>query len=203
MNLNKTVKSILGIIGGIFLAALSGGLWEEVLRPTFHFIGILIIELMSHIFLSYKDNIYKQSSDGFHEYPSLFLMLVFIMALGFAYQMLVMKHPYAKDKQSKQETRFSYFIRSKWGYYLTYFISIFVIAFLSVFIAGYSYTNQIITYSNKSIAIVSPYINENERLTLSSEFSSIKKAEDFYAFKKHLDNIAKKNNLELEELSPF
>ncbi len=203
MKLNKTLKYSLGVIGTLFLGAIGNGLWEGILKPVFHFVGIWTIELMSHIFLNYKDNIYKKASDGFHEFPSLFVMLILILVLVMLYQRLITHHPHVKDKKSKWDIAISNFIKSKKGYYFTCFISIFAIAFLYIFIVEYSYVNQIITYSEKSISIVSPYVDEHERLVLKSEFSSIKNAEDFYVFKKNLESIAQNNNLELGEFSPF
>ncbi len=203
MKLNKTLKYGFGIIVTLFLGALSNGLWEGILKPVFHFVGMWTIELMNHIFLNYKDNIYKKASDGFHEYPSLFVMLILIFVLLMLYQGLITHHPHVRDKKSKWDIAIANFIKSRKGYYLTCLISIFVMAFLYIFIVEYSYVNQIITYSEKSISIVSPYVDENKRLVLKSEFSSIKSAEDFYTFKKNLDSIAQDNNLELGEFSSF
>jgi len=200
--MNKAIKYIFGIFGTLVLAVIGNGLWE-LSKPGFQFIGKWTIELMGYLFLNFKDDIYKRASDGFHEYPSLFLMIMFIIVIATLYQMLITKHPQVRDKQTKWSMIISDFMRSKNGYYVTCFISISAIAFLYIFIVKYNYINQIVTYSEKSIRIVSPFINEDERILLKSEFARIKDTADFYSFKNHLESIAKINNLELGELNKF
>lgn len=203
MNIRKIFKYILGLIGALFLGALGNGVWEKLLEPAFHITGTWIIELMSYIFHSYKDNIYKKASDGFHELPSLLLLVMFIALLAGLYQAVIKKHPYVRDTKSQKCSAIAEFIRSKKGYYVTYFISILATTFLYIFIVEYAYVNLVVTYSEKSINIVNPYIVENERLVLKSEFAKIKNAGEFYLFKEHLEMIAKANNVALDEFKPF
>jgi hypothetical protein len=203
MKVAKTIKIILGTIVAILMGAIGSGLWEELLGPAFHFFGIGFIRLMSKIFSSYQDSIYKSASDGFHEFPSMTMLIGMLMILIALYRWMMLKHPHAKNSQTKLDKTISEFMKSKKGYFVTCFISITAIAFLFAIMIQITYINKIATYSEKSINIVSAYIDENERLTLKSEFASMKNVEDFNNFKLHLEEIADVNILELPKVESF
>lgn len=200
---NKIIKYIIGIIVAIFIGAIGSGVWEQLLKPIFRFTSTKIIEIMTYIFKGYRNDIYREASDGFHEQHSLFIMMIITCIVIMIYMKVMKEHPYVKDGKNKIGIKISEFIKSRYGYYFVCVLSVTAISFLYISIVRDIYINQIITYSNKSINIVSPYINENERLHLMSDFSSIKNANDFSVFKNKIDAIANSNSLNLVKFIPF
>lgn len=200
MQLNGIFKKIVWVLITLILGALWSGLWESLFKSIFQSSGLWIINFMSSVFSNYKDMIYTQASDGFTAYPSIYVLLVIIVLVTILYQKHLVKHPQVKERKTKYGTFVADFINSRNGYLITCFAGVFAIAFLYVSAVQFSYINQIITYSEKSINIVSPYITEKDRLILQSQFSSISKAYDFYSFQSHLQEIAMKNNLILPVL---
>ncbi len=200
---NKIVKYIIGLVVAVFIGAIGSGVWEQLLKPIFRFTSTKIIEIMTYIFKGYINDIYREASNGLHEYHSLLLMTMIMFIFIMIYMKVMKKHPYSKDRRSKISIKISEFIKSNHGYYFVCVFSVTAISFLYISIIRDIYVNQIITYSNKSINIVSPYINENERLHLISDFSSVKNANDFSVFKNKIDAIANDNNLNLGKFIPF
>lgn len=203
MHLNSKTKKNIGYLVAILIGAMSNGLWEKVFEPILGILGKGFIWIMSTIFSSYIDSIYRNASNGFHEHPSLMIFVLINLIVILAYQKLVFKHPESKRTQTKVDIFFINFIRSRRGYYTTYFISLASITFLFTSVIQIIYINKIVTYSEKSMNIVSVYIDEHERLMLKSEFASMNNVTDFKNFNQHLNRIAEKNDLGLPKIDIF
>lgn len=189
------LKILIGGIGVILMGAIGSGVWEEILKPFVYFLAKVLLEIMSSLFSGYKDGIYEKASDGFREYPSMFILIFFLAILSVFYQILPSLHPCSQKKNTKSLV--IKIMESKNGYLITWFLSIAAMSCLFTFMTQIVFTNKIITFAEKSIKITSPYIQEEERLLLISEFSSMKNFNDFQKFENRLNEIANKNNIDL------
>lgn len=192
------VTSLLTVLVGI----LSSALWD-LLKWLFTWLGLWMVELLSHVSRTYKDDLYREVSNGFHELPSTLTFCIFFASVLGVYQLLLMRKANAFKINFPISSRLREFLDSKARQLLDSLICLFAMVFCLAIILQVFYINNVVTFSEKSIAIVSPYIEENARLMLWSEFYSISEAQDFYLFREKLEKIADENNLTLPELKSF
>ncbi len=191
------IKITIGIIGTIFLGAIGSGLWERFLSPLADSLVILSVEFVNTIFKSYKDGIYETASLGFHESYSLMLFVIYVMVLPFLYLRLLKTHPATKNESSEYDKKLGGFLRSEKGYIFLLILTV-TVTISSLFIfTKIIYTNQVITYSMRSLDIVKPYIPSEEHNKLVSTFYQVRNTDDFHKFNKIIQEIAEKNSLRL------
>lgn len=201
MDIAKKLKIFFGILSAIILGAIGSGVWEQILGPILNFLVSIIIKILGKLSINLQDRIYNKASSGFHEIPSLIMLLLLTMFFLLLSQRYLYNNP--NYKKIKIENIILNFLDSKYGFYLKSFLIIAGASFLAFGGIIISSANDVTTFSEKSIRIVAPYIEEKEKLMLVSEFSQIKTTNDFNQFKIHLEKIAKNNNLELPKfISP-
>ena len=61
----------------------------------------------------------------------------------------------------------------------------------------YIYTNTAVTYTERSLEIIAPYISSEERLELRSHYRAVTDAASFYAFYDSIKEIAETKEIEL------
>lgn len=210
-------RTIWKIIGGfflvIFLGALGSGLWQKVIAPFFDGSLRVIVKFMSIFFSSYKDFLYKEATEGFHEEHSLFLYTVFIMFMLISY-IFFLSALHVRKKIEKQlgEQKVPSMLRLMFRFYfpqsrigktvLTIFYGTIIVTFV-LFIIQARYSNRVTTYSLNSIEILSPYIDDSQTKLLKSEFLTATTAEKFYKFNKRLEELSQRYGVELPKLKPL
>ncbi len=202
MDLKYYLKIFLGLIGTIFLGAMGSGLWERVFSPLFDKLMELSINSINFFFFTYKDSIYNEVSNGFHEYYSLQLWTLLLLLIPMLYVRILAIHPV--QKQEKKNLSFiTLFLVSKKGYWFIVGITFLVLAIMSFSMLRHKYINSTITYATTSMEILKPYITEQEYILLRSQFFSISNSKQFENFYIKINDLAKKNTLELHDFNPL
>ena len=196
-------KVILGIIGTILLGAIGSGLWERIISPLADEIMKLSINSINFFFTSYKDSIYKEASNGFHELYSLEIYLILLAILPFLYIKLLQKHPSNKKMNSSEKSTFQVFLLSRNGYFIYYGVTLSVIIFITFSVLRHNYINKTVTYSIKSMEIIKPYISNKKYLLLRSQYFLISNTIEFKEFNKKINDLAKENKLKLHIFKPL
>ncbi len=204
MNTKYYLKIFLGIIGTIFLGAIGSGLWERIISPLIDKVMTLSINGINFFFITYKDSLYKEAANGFHEFYSLQMWILVLMTLPILYIRILQVHPANKVKNKrKQETSFKVFINSKKGYWSIYAVTLVLMVTIIFSTLRYRYINDTITYSLTSLEIINPYISKKESMLLRSQYFSIRDTNEFMLFNEKLQNIAKENKLNLHTFRPL
>ena len=71
MKLQTVTKVLGGFAAAILLGAIGSGVWERLLSPLLDGGYRATVDLVSHVSVAYKDNIYLAASKGFREDLSL------------------------------------------------------------------------------------------------------------------------------------
>lgn len=197
------------IIGAILLGAIGSGFWEYIIKPTAISFQKIVLDISTLGMVRYKDQMYQQISENFHEENSLtilvlaFLSLTSIALLLSIFNLLknnnkfcnyIMKHKIYKIIKKIQDKGSNFFI-------LLY--SLFVLVFFIITISQISYINRAITHYNQLNITVSPYINNEERLKIQSDFAQIKNRQDYVNIICKLQNIACQHNLIIKNFKIF
>lgn len=75
--MKNIVKVVIGFTAAIFIGAIGSGVWEYVLEPSLKSSSNFILRLATLGIESFKDDLYKEISNGFHERSSLSLLSSF------------------------------------------------------------------------------------------------------------------------------
>ncbi|MFT7683326.1 MAG: hypothetical protein ACI935_002817 [Moritella dasanensis] len=195
----KYFKILLGVIVTIVLGAIGSGLWERVLSDSFDQFILWSINVINIIFTSYKDDIYASAATGFHESYALSTYGLIVSLLPVVYYAAVLRHPSRKAnlEETATEVRASHFTSSKNGYWFIVGLTFTVFAFSLHTNAKMRYTNEVLTYSLRSLDIIEPYIDEHRFKILRSKFYQVKNTQKFEAFYSEINSVANKNSLGL------
>ncbi|WP_318520139.1 hypothetical protein [Photobacterium leiognathi] len=197
----KYIKFLLGGLVTIVLGAIGSGLWERFLSDAFDKLVLWSINVINIAFTSYKDGIYASAAMGFHENYSLLTYAFIISILPVAYYWAVLRHPARVRSESKvgetSPSKMQHFMRSRKGYWIIVGMTFSVFAFCLHTTAKMRYTNEVLTYSLRSLDIIEPYVSEHDFKLLRSKFYQVKTTAQFEAFYSEVNNVAKSKSLEL------
>ena len=204
MNIKYYLRIFAGIIGTIFLGAIGSGLWERVISAFIDKMVTLSINVINFFFITYKDSLYKEASNGFHEFYSLQIWILALLLLPILYVRVLQIHPANKSRNEQKKTiSFKIFINSKKGYLSIYAVTLVMIVIIIFSTFRYRYINDTVTYSLTSLEIIAPYISKKESLLLRSQYFSITNTKDFMIFNEKVQSIAKENKLNLHTFKPL
>lgn len=197
----KSVKIVSGVFAAIILGAIGSGIWEKILSPVLSVCSEAIINLISSISISYKNSIYSNAANGFHEKHSLTLLIWFLFAIVGLYCGMFLRMLIKKDKKVEKST-FDAFM-SKSFFYIFAFLTLIVISMAAFMGIKENYTNKITTWSLRSIEILSFNISNETYCELKSSFYKIENAKDFYDFYEKLQTISGKYNVKIPQFDPL
>jgi hypothetical protein len=195
--MKKTVKILLSLLCAIVIGAIGSGLWERVLSHWYDGLINASVNMMSFLVSTYRDSIYKDVSDGFHEYSAVFVHAMVLMILPVLYFIIWLRHPESKPTIGHPVREF---IRSRRGYYTIGIVTLSLFATFAISSFKIMYTNRIVTHSLKTIDIVAPYVSEQENRQLLATFRSITTKQDYDDFAERVSSIAQTNSVVLPEL---
>ncbi len=191
----------MGVFVTIVLGAIGSGLWERFLSDLFDKLVLWSINVINIAFTSYKDGIYASAAMGFHENYSLSTYAFIMSILPVAYYWVVLRHPARVRSDSKRadssSSKTRHFMRSRKGYWVVVGMTCTVYAFCLHTTAKMRYTNEVLTYSLRSLDIIEPYISEQDFKFLRSQFYQIKTTAQFEVFYSEVNKVAKSKNLKL------
>jgi hypothetical protein len=205
------IKKIKNNLWGIIIGIVASIIFTRLIDPNWNK-GISIIgNFIASLSKSFVDYLYENTGDGIREIfsylpytlvgiiflvPTLFLMIYTISSFYKSFKTkknIEIESKKEKKEEIKKRTRkihkFELFVMSIAA-------SLIFCYFLSKFIKDH-YTYNLTIYIEKSLDIVAPYLNNQERLILKANYRLIDNYEKFNYFNKNLDSIAKENNIVL------
>jgi len=204
MKNKKLIKSVGAILVILFLGAIGSGLWSELLSPACNWIIDKIIRGISSVSTAFKDQIYRESSKGFHEEHSLYiLMLIMGFIAAFYISLLIVEYITRLEKTKETKEKINYFIFSNKFFVLYHFMLIILIIALFFQVIKATYSNKITMKSLNSIEIISPFISSKDSQLLKSEYLQIKKCMDYEIFYDKMKDLSEKHNIELPLFKPL
>jgi hypothetical protein len=174
-----TVKALRFVVGTVILGAVGSGAWEWVLKPSLVGISEFGLNVATLGVQSFKDSLYRDIAQGLHEKSSLHTFSILSgvfpgIFLGvFAAKMRLRKSELSETATAKV---------SVWGKHSDKIVVLMLLAtfvFFSVQANQLGYVNRAVTHVQQLLAIVDPYIQENERLMYRSQFAQISSREDY------------------------
>jgi glucan phosphoethanolaminetransferase (alkaline phosphatase superfamily) len=188
-NKNKNVFHwIFAAIIAIIIGTIGSGLWEFFFSDSVQHITRASVKTISLIFNSYRDNLHSQIGMGCKESTgSLFIVMIVVGTVCLLSVHIVIK----AYKRSKLLSVFTAPI-----------LLVICLLYLHIFIRV-SYTHKAVVYVERSIEILAPYINNQERLRLHGLYRSVDNAEKFYELYNTINEKAKNKSIKLTTFTPL
>lgn len=194
-------KIILAGITTIILGAIGSGLWEKLFSRLWNVFAAFVINTISNFVSTYKDSIYSSAAAGFHEDPSLDTHNILMMILPIMYYIAILEHPAYRDDKFDRNVRS--FISSKKGFWVSVFLTFLVSVTFGLRQIRATYENRVITYSQRSLKIIAPYVSDMELKQITSQFYLIKDRQDFLGFNDRLNKDAQSAKIILPKFDPL
>ena len=192
--MKPSIKKVFAIILTIILGAIGAGIWDHFLEPGFKIFSGVILKIITLGIKGLEDDIFLSIAKGFHEISSLLvLVILFGIISGFLFGIVVYN---ARSLSPKEDKNISNEGSSDVQRYR--FILILMIIFFIVIMtwSGFrnAYINDQITYYHQLYDTVAPFIDEEEKLMIKSNFAQIKNKNDYDVIINQLKKIADENN---------
>jgi glucan phosphoethanolaminetransferase (alkaline phosphatase superfamily) len=172
----------------IIIGAIGSGLWEFFCSDSVQHITRVSVKTISLIFNSYRDNLHSQIGTGCKEsIGSLFIVMIVVGTVCLLSIHIVIK----AYKRSKFRSIF-----------IAPILLAICLLYLHIFIRV-SYTHKAVVYVERSIEILAPYINKQERLRLHGLYRSVDNAEKFYELYNTINEKAKNKSIKLTTFTPL
>jgi len=188
------MKWLAGIIGTILLGAIGSGVWDWVLSDFFSWLGSSAIALASSVSQTYLDSLYSDVWRG-EEYTFLkdIFTYTFIIYLSIPFLAVFIV------RQKKNNTNGSKRKR-KPNLYFVLFLGFSVLVMLTIKIWQTEFTVKTASVLQANIVIVSPYIDNQAKLSLEAKFRTIDTQGKALELKNSLETIAKNKNVSLHTM---
>lgn len=182
----------------VALGAIGSGAWEWMLKPFIMGASEFGLNVATLGMRSFKDSLYRDIALGLHEESSLrlhtavFFFLPLFM-LGFATGSLRFRT--RKSKAEIEATTLDRVMEKLIRPMLVIFI--FLIVFSVVQANQLTYINRAVTHFHQLLAIVGPYVREEERVLYKSQFAQISSGDDYAKLTTTLENICRAKSLKV------
>jgi uncharacterized protein YqhQ len=176
-----------------------------LLQPILEFLGNLVVKVGSKVSETYVDKIFTQIS---HLELMDFGFLFFVVSLTFwatimaASTVYIWKRENDSEEEEKDEKDEKDYIAVKQKIPMTIMLIISLVISI-VIISTKAYQLSLITSFKQHLRIISPYITTQEEKILLSEWSLIGSKNDYDLVYFKLNNVAKKNKIELPDNSIY
>jgi hypothetical protein len=196
-----TAKSLRFIVITVFLGAIGSGAWEWLLKPFLMGATDFGLNVATLGVRSFKDSLYKDIARGLHEESSLRLYAA-VFGLLPCFILGIVTGALQARKKAKAGIATTAFDRAmdKLGMPLLVLL-IFALVFSMVQANQLAYVNRSITHVHQLLAIVDPYIREDERLLFRSQFAQIASSEDYSKLTSALEAICNAKALKVPEFA--
>ena len=220
MELNITVKWILGIVATILLGALGSGLWSLVFNPLFKRFGKFFMSVSSLGLKSVQNQIYAEVAKGHRDRSVKILMFIVIGAISIPVlipfvaelnsklldqelkevaQIVKNNNPEADNfedmvhneiKKRRAERRSKAKIK---------IIILYSVVWLILFFHHLKITliSSSISHFEQCTNVCLPYLTDDEHKKILSDFALIKNKDDYSAIMDKLEEVAERGNLAL------
>lgn len=201
------LKVIGGLAAAILIGAIGSGVWEALLKPLLQYGAEVVVGLFAWVSTAFKDSIYREAAEGFHEKHSLTLItfiygviagaitsILFIWPLRGWIKKKIRAKPEALEAIPEVTTR---------KLFITAVLVLSILA-LGIFVtARESYVNRIATWSLTSIERLNSSVSPLEYAAFKATYFRVNDANDFYAFHARLKKAAQEKGVELREFDPL
>jgi hypothetical protein len=216
---NRFAKTLVGVVVTIFLGAVGSGIWALFLGPATEVLSRNSIRLMSWVFHGYLDYVYERvSQDPQDEFARLPYTLIVVAAIALPWAAIVgfrrslgglqrrlesLKNESleaeAKERLDEvmERSRLT-LLRLRRSITLGMVpLALFSTAMYSEEAFFTAHSRRAALFLDRSIEIVSPYLDERSRLDLRARFRSIESAKEFYELEDRLRAIANQHSAKL------
>ncbi|WP_269517426.1 hypothetical protein [Alteromonas sp. BMJM2] len=206
MSSSKIISSTKWVLGTIILGALGSGLWELLISDLFSWLSLTSLELASHIFSGFRDDLYKGVSDGavvsFLKLPATLIAIAMVMVPVFLFlRIFILSSFYQNDdEQAENGQSKKRFITSR--RFLASTMAIIIVTYFSIAFR-YIYTAKAANFIEKSVDILAPHISVEKRLNLISNYKSIVDSSDYINVYSELRKLEKKHQVTLPDFEPI
>jgi hypothetical protein len=181
----KIIKAIGYVFATVLLGAIGSGFWEKALSPFLSYASRKITEVLSSVSNSYSNYLYHQAANIYDTgSPVDVLMIGFILITLILLAISLKANPQGTIPHSIYQS----LIISMRHHTIIFYLGASLIA-LTIFYSRIFTIEQIQVYLKTQIAILRPYINENEHARLYSNFLRMESKSDF-------DNLISRINLD-------
>jgi hypothetical protein len=231
LNLTGWKKVILGVIATIILGAIGSGVWDLVGKDVSQWLGRLILSAATLGSSAVVNSVYREAAKGFHEATALeqFSLVTIVVFSGVGGVLAFFSGKSKGRREAKKEVREfedalgdlspnEKMVRIKSRIdkldrkldrsllQLRLLTICFVVLLASSTAFDYiklSQANSTATFFRQSVAICAPYMSEHDRLSLESQFASMRSKAEFLGILEHLRGIAGANHRQLPDFTPL
>jgi hypothetical protein len=219
MHLSRWKQIVLGLLGTILLGAVGSGFWELGLKPTFQWLGRMLLTAVTLGSNTVRDDIYKEAAKGLHETSSLQLYSLVILSLFFmcSYGLGIASggrssRKFRKDLDELDDQAKLTVLEKKLAslkhqiYTAQLLVFGIILLFTTSQLINYLKVNQAnaaCTFFAQSMAICRPYLNDQQAKIFESRFASMDSRADFVAIVADLGRLAASNQRKLPDFTPW
>lgn len=188
MQISINKKHVIYVMGTIVLGALGSGLWDLAIKPSLLFITEFFVDVVLGAFKGIQNSIYVEVASLNREITGRMLLSFGMGGLMGVVTALVVR-AFRGNRERQKGAPPSKFYAALFGLFVFVF-SIFTLA----------QTSYIIGKQNNYLQlkrIVSPYLTEDERLKIDSEFSLIGSLEEYSQLMENMRVVATENNINI------
>jgi hypothetical protein len=190
-------KWLLAVCGTLLLGAIGSGIWDAIVKPVLPWLAELLLNVATLGLKGLRDSIYVEIARGAYERAGLSTLLLIEGAIAGAGICLVVAALVA-IKFSKDQARLPFVP----GVHVIRRV-LMTVALLISLVSGYfvieaarmTYIVRAANHMEQYERIVSPYLTEDQRLSLASRIAQIASKEDYETIISEFDAIAKQRGL--------
>lgn len=211
---NRLVRSLAAVMATIFLGAIGSGLWAGVLSPFVDVLTRTSLSLISSVFHGYLDHVYGSVSHN----PAaqlaalpLILIVVVVIFISWAAPLAItsrlkriqkeIESPNAENEETPTKgvllEEVKKLRRSAARVWVPAALIITVMYSEELFVTFHGIRAAL--FIERSIEIIAPHVDEQERLKLRARFRSVEGASDFYELEDRLRAIAREHSAKLPD----
>ena len=192
MQISINKKHVIYVIGTIILGALGSGLWDWAIKPSLAFMAEFFVDVVLGAFKGIQNTIYTDIASLDREITGRLLVSFGMGGMMGIVTVLVLRTFRGRNKEARKASAGpSKFYVSLLGLF------VFVFTIFTVGQTGYVISKQNDFLQLKRIA--SPYLSEDERLKIDSEFSLIGSMEEYMELMDKMRIVASENDVEIPE----
>ncbi|MCK2045470.1 hypothetical protein [Chromohalobacter moromii] len=183
-------RHVIYVIGTIIFGALGSGLWDLAIKPSLAFTAEFFVDVVLGAFKGVQNTIYADIASLDREITGRMLLSFGMGGMMGVVTVLVFRTFWGRNKEVRKLSA----APSKF-YVALFGLFIFVFTTFTVGQTGYVISKQNDFLQLKRI--VSPYLSEDERLKIDSEFSLIDSMEEYFELMDKMKIVASENDVEI------
>ena len=209
---SRYIKLLTGALVAVFLGAVGSGLWNLLLGPLVGWLSRASLSLTSSVFHGYVDVLYRDVSRNPSEQLAILpFAAIAVVIITFPWAALVLLARESKRIEQELESVEQEAVDEPTTearlpnpgrvrrrlMLLGVPMALVTTVLYSEMLFRAAYSSRAAMFIERAVEIVSPYIDERERLELRAGFRGIESAADFYRLEDRLRSIAARHSIEL------